>query len=109
MGRSIPYGEAILLVNELLKEQGSHFFAAMAEWNFPLSRSEFYLAGLFSRVVNISRGERDEPLVIDWPWDKPAETEPEVSDDERSVLIARLRASSAIRGVRTPEGVDDGR
>lgn len=67
-----------------------------------MSRTEFYAAALLQRVSNALRGEKDEPLVIPWPW--PDEDEaPNVTGAERAELEARLRASSALAQIRTPE------
>ena len=47
IGYSIKYGEAYLLVAQLLKDPSSAVFAAANEWDFPLSREGLMLADLF--------------------------------------------------------------
>lgn len=96
------YGEALHLVSELQKDQGSHLFASLAGWSYPMSRQEMYSAALLSRVANALRGEKEEPFRVDWPW--PDEDHaPEITDEERAAYKAQLNAHSAFAQKRTPE------
>ena len=47
IGFGVKYGEAYLLVAQLLKDPSSAVFAAANEWDFPLSREGLMLADLF--------------------------------------------------------------
>lgn len=77
-------------------------FASMAGWAYPMSRMELYAGALLQKVANALRGEKDKPFEVSWPW-PDEEQVPDVTAEERAVLEARLRASSALAQVRTPE------
>jgi hypothetical protein len=100
MGKGYSYGEALALVSELQKDQGSRLHASIAGWKYPMSRSEFYLAGLFAKAINRDRGKDEKPYQLDWPW-PDAPTKPDVTDEELADLKAQLRASSAFGQIRT--------
>lgn len=104
IGRSVSFREAVHLVAGLQQDQGSHLFASMAGWSYPMSRQELYLGGLLQTVSNALRDEKAEPMRLEWPW--PSEDKaPEVSDEERATLKAQLNAASAFAQKRTPEAV----
>ncbi|MDQ0735334.1 hypothetical protein [Arthrobacter agilis] len=65
-----------------------------------MSREEFYAGMTLLRVHQATRGEKEQPLELDWPW---PDAEAEVTDEERAVLVQRLRASSAFAQIRNPE------
>lgn len=73
----------------------------MAGWSYPMSRQELYLGGLLQTVSNALRGEKDEPIRLEWPW--PSEAKESVSDEERAIGRARLKAHSAFAQVRAVE------
>ncbi|MET3349646.1 UNVERIFIED_ORG: hypothetical protein ABID57_001318 [Arthrobacter sp. UYEF1] len=64
-----------------------------------MSRQDLYAAGTFTRLMNVTRGEGDPPFTMDLPWTTEAD-EPDVSPEERAVLTAELRASSAFGQLR---------
>lgn len=90
------------LVSELQKDQGSHLYASIAGWKYPMSRTEYYTALSAARAMNRDREEGSEPFKIDWPWPEQP-TAPVVTEEERAVLKAQLKASSAFAQYRTPE------
>ena len=101
LGEGYDYGEALSLVQELAKDQGSRFFASLQGWSYPMSRQEMYSGLLLTQVANALRGEKDEPFRLDWPW--PDEPQESVSDEERAIGRARLKAHSAFAQVRAVE------
>lgn len=102
MGKAYSYGEAIALVSELQKDQGSRLHTSISGWKYPMSRSEFYLAGLFAKAINRDRAEGEKPFELDWPWpDMPKG--PDVTDEERAALKAQLKATSAFGQIRNTE------
>lgn len=104
IGQGVSFREAVHLIAGLQQDQGSHLFASLAGWSYPMSRQEMYAGVLLQTVSDALRGEKDEPLRLDWPW--PDEDQaPGVSDEERAVLRAQLNASSTFAQKRAPEAV----
>lgn len=67
-----------------------------------MSRQEMYAGALLQTVSNALRGEKDEPLKLEWPW--PSEDRaPDVTDEERATYRAQLKAHSAFAQVRALE------
>lgn len=89
-------------MGQLQLDIGSHLSMSVAGWSHPMDRQTFYTAALLSQVKNMLRGEKEEPFTPDWPWPDEEEA-PDVTAEERAVLEARLRASSALAQIRTPE------
>jgi len=104
IGQGVSFREAAHLIAGLQHDQGSHLFASLAGWSYPMSRQEFYAGVLLQTVSNALRGEKDEPMRLDWPWPDEDQT-PDVSDEERAELRAQLNAASAFAQKRTPEAV----
>lgn len=102
IGNGLSFGEAIALVTELQKDQGSRLHASIAGWKYPMSRSEFYLAGMFSRAINRDLEEGSKPFELEWPWPE-VKAIADVTDEERAELKASLRARSAFGQIRNTE------
>jgi hypothetical protein len=58
IGRGISYGEAYLLVAQLLKDTSSAVFAAANEWDHPFSREGLVLADLFDLTVQATSSKK---------------------------------------------------
>jgi hypothetical protein len=96
IGRSIPYREAIDLVDELEREIGSHYMAAKLGWSFAAGYGEL-MAGLhLSAFINANRDPKSTPVEVMLPW-TVAEPEEQVSAAERAHLREQLRKRSAIQ------------
>lgn len=94
VGLTVPFGEAIDLVNELQREWGSHLSAAIAEWSFPATYGEIVGAMHLETVLNQFRKEGSKPSTVLMPWpDKSAA--PKVSPEEFAELSRQLEARSA--------------
>ena len=66
-----------------------------------MSRQETYAGLLLTQVAHALRGATAEPFRLDWPW--PSEVKEQVSDEERAIGRARLKAHSAFAQVRAVE------
>ncbi|MDQ4502185.1 hypothetical protein [Sinomonas sp. ASV322] len=85
------------LVSALREDPGSHLYAALAGWAFPMPRPDLNAALLAQRVVNFLRDQSEKPWAADWPWDSDlGRGQADVTDEERERLRARLRSVSAI-------------
>lgn len=96
------YREAIDLVAQLRTEMGSHLFASMSGWAFPMDREGFHTALLLTKVVNALSSEGGPQFKLQWPWDDAATPEAEqVTPDEREQLTDQLKQSSAFGQLRS--------
>ncbi|MBW4094583.1 MAG: hypothetical protein HIU81_03910 [Acidobacteria bacterium] len=99
IGDSLSYREAVDLAEELLQEQGSHLFAAVNGWKYPMGLQPMLTAALFLTVKNALRSDHEKPADFVWPW--PGGTEaPQVTAEERDRLRAQLDANSAFANIR---------
>lgn len=58
VGREISYGEAYLLVAQLLKDPSSAVYASANDWKYPLSREGLILSDLFDLLMRANSGKR---------------------------------------------------
>lgn len=102
VGRTLTYGEAILLAGQLMKDQSSHLYASMSGWEHPLSRLELMMQVVAERVLAVTRDEKKQPkpTTFGWPWEKPVAKFAEVSDQERRQYTEQLRSRSAFAQLR---------
>lgn len=100
VGKQIPWGEAIDLVEQLQLDMGSHLFMSMAGWSYPMSQHELTGALLMARVVNATQEPGAKPFVWEWPWHESSADEA-VSKEERDSSRSTLSANSAFAQVRT--------
>lgn len=94
VGLTIPFGEAIDLVNELKREWGSHLNAAIAEWDFPATYGEIIGAMHLESALNQFRAEGSKPATVLKPW-RDKDAAPKVTAEEFAVLALQLEARSA--------------
>lgn len=91
MGRSIRYGEAIALIDELQREFGSHLNADLHGWDFAVGYGEV-MAGLHaSGYLNV---HSETSVKLPWPWPDDNRA-PVVTAEEREQLKQRLLRYSA--------------
>ncbi len=96
------YREAIDLIAQLRTEMGSHLFASMSGWAFPMDREGFHTALLLTKVVNSLASKGDPQFKLQWPWDDVETPEAEqVTPEEREHLTSQLNQSSAFGQLRT--------
>ena len=60
IGTGITYGEAYLLVAQLLKDPSSTIYAAANEWDYPLSREGLMLADLFDLTLQANSSKKSK-------------------------------------------------
>lgn len=77
----------------------SHFVMSQQGWKYPIGRHEMYAAATFARLVAVTRGNKEAPLVLEFPWDGPQEAD--VTPEEKAALTQQLRARSAFGQKRT--------
>lgn len=98
VGSDVTYGEAIILIEGLLRETGSHLVAKMSGYDWVASHADVALITLSEWFMNVHR-DRDkspEPLRLPRPW--PAgRTAPDVNEEERAALVLKLTERSALR------------
>ncbi|MDI2019697.1 hypothetical protein [Paenarthrobacter nicotinovorans] len=79
---------------------GSHLFAAINGWAYPMSRAEMMAIASFTQAVNANREKGSEPFVPDWPWPTEAPVE-QVTPEDRARAKAQLKQYSAFGQIRT--------
>lgn len=98
LGDGIPWGEAADLINELLRETGSHLYADMAGLQLAASQAEFATILHAEGFLNANR-DRDlvpDPVELPAPFDRRPDVEP-VTAEEYDAAAAYLAANSAFR------------
>ncbi len=89
IGGAVSYGEAILLVQELQREFGSHLAAELMGWEFAAGYGEV-MAGLHASAYMSVHFEKPQ---IFMPWTDT----PTVTPEERARLKEALKRRSAFR------------
>lgn len=82
IGESIPWREAIDLVDGLTNQDGTHTQAAVVGWRWPMTRADIDLRSLRLLTMNIYRNEKEHPAPYElpWPWDPAPFTPAEVAE-----------------------------
>jgi hypothetical protein len=88
------------LAEQVVLDMGSHLFAAINNWAFPMTRAEMMAIATHAQTVNMNREPGTPPYVPDWPWPSEAPAE-EVTPEERAHAEAQLRQYSAFGQIRT--------
>lgn len=98
----MSFGEAILLIGQLMKDQSSHLYASMSGWAHPLSRLELMVQVVTERILAVTRDEKKQPTptTFGWPWEKPVSKVADVSAAERQQYQQQLRSRSAFAQLR---------
>lgn len=97
----MSWGESVRLFEQLQTDPGSRVFAALAEWEYPLSRAEIdqrSLLEVYLRAHHDPKKGTFKPLR--WPWPNPDEERTRYGTTHltQEEVWAALRA----RGHRTP-------
>ena len=79
---------------------GSHLFAALSGWEYPMTRAEMIAMATYAHSVNSFRQEGTPPFVPPWPW-PDAEAAEIITPEERAQHEAQLRKYSAFGQLRT--------
>lgn len=87
VGETMTWGEALRLTKELVRDTGSHVFAAINEWKHPMSREALVLADLYDAFVH-ANFKRAKPYPRPWPDRTKSRPKPTVSQAE---VIEALR------------------
>jgi hypothetical protein len=94
VGRSIPYGEAWLLLMELRRESGSHTHMIRHGFAETASLAD-YAAIIHAEWYMNVHSEKDSPLIqLPHMWEKP-DPNADVTDERRAELEAQLERRSA--------------
>lgn len=97
----MPAWEAVDLCEQLLLDMGSHLYASVSGWSYPMNRGEMHGTALLARVINATAGPKDKPWLPDWPWPDESKVAESVTDEERAALKALLNSRSAFGQKRT--------
>lgn len=92
--------EAVELTEQILQDMGSHLFAAVSGWSYPMSRAEMLATASLAQAINANREKGTPPYVPDWPWPSE-EPEEEITPEERARAEAQLKQYSAFGQIRT--------
>lgn len=99
VGKKLPWGEAVDLVDQLRLDMGSHLFMSIAGWSYPMSRDSLLNTLLTVRVINALKSDDAPAFTWDWPWpDVPDEDA--VTEEERTHQKNVLKANSAFGQLR---------
>lgn len=94
----MTYGEALLLVTELLRETGSHLHADLTGMDFAASQSDLAVILHAEWFINVNRDPKvlKEPVKLSRPW---LEKKPnaDVTASRRAELEQQLERRSAFR------------
>lgn len=90
----MTWREAVLLMRAIANEPGSRVHAALAGWQYPMSYRDMDTRLLTLTVMHALSGGERTPTHVPWPWE--AAPEAPATGEERALLIARLKANSAI-------------
>lgn len=75
---------AIAAAVEIITDPASRVFASVTGWDYPMSRVQIWETRGWERVMNALRGEKEDPILFEWPW-------PENSADQAErTLIAGM-------------------
>lgn len=98
IGASIPFGEAISLVAEDIRETGSHLHANLTGLRFAASQSDIALILHATWFMNANKDDKQHPEQIELPgpFVRPEE-EPDATDGEKADALAYLEAHSAFQ------------
>ena len=97
-------GEAIHLLKGLAEDTGTRYFAALADWRFPLSRQQMNQQLLTEWALNLFKDE-GKTVDLGWPW-PDREAKPVVSAEEMVGYRAELAASSAFGQIRAQAAIE---
>lgn len=85
----MSWGEASRLTRELLREPGSHVYAAVNDWEYPVSREALVLMDLHDAFVNANfKRAKAYPR----PWKDRSKTRPKPTVPQHVVIEALRRA-----------------
>lgn len=59
---------AIAAAVEIITDPASRVFASVTGWDYPMSRTQIWAARGWERVMNALRGEKEDPILFEWPW-----------------------------------------
>ncbi|WOH20125.1 hypothetical protein IRJ34_07315 [Paenarthrobacter sp. GOM3] len=79
---------------------GSHTFASVAGWDYPMTRAEMIAMASYAHAVNSVREQGSTPFVPPWPWPEEQSTET-ITPEDRALHEAQLRKYSAFGQLRT--------
>lgn len=96
----MPAWEAVDLAEQLLLDMGSHLYASIQGWKFPMDRQEMHSVALLARVIGATANKGDKPWIPEWPWPDDPKAD-DVTPEERAALKARLKSKSAFGQKRT--------
>jgi hypothetical protein len=95
VGGRVTFGEAIDLVDQLIREAGTHTHASVNGWSFPMTNAERSAQIHALAFLNVHRDVKKHPKPFELPWPWPERDA--VTDDERKSLTAQLDRRSALR------------
>lgn len=93
----MPYGEAVHLLTALKLDPSSHVFAALADWEHPMSAEAMVQAAHFDAYMRAHTKKGRKPVRYPRPWDHQAQRRSKpaahvTQDQIRAALEARRPA-----------------
>lgn len=83
----MTYGEALRLAGVLARDPGSQVAAAVAGWEYPMTREAAIGADQYDLAHAVAAGGRSRPKPYPRPWDKRR-----VTRSSRPLTLAEYRA-----------------
>ena len=72
VGETISYTEAIYLIEALMKDTSTRFFAAKAKWDHPVSQEWILFSHLYDRFVETNTRKGTKAKRYPRPWKDPS-------------------------------------
>jgi hypothetical protein len=97
IGSRIPFGEAIFLVEGLMREPSSHLAMTLRGWEWAAGFDDVALITLAEWYTNAHRDTKAAPDPFRFPRPWPDVDRVDVTAEERAVLERKLLERSALR------------
>lgn len=94
IGRSVPYGEAWLLILGLLRETGSHMHMERHGFTETMSLADFATIRHAEWYMNVHRKKNSPQIELPIAW-QPPDPNADVTPERRAELAAQLSRRSA--------------
>ncbi len=90
-GKSVPWREAVDLLDQVLKTHGSRTVAKSQDWDYPITREEITQKTMLQVALYANHQGKGKPIQVEYPW---SNADNKVDDKTKADLIARFKAQS---------------